>query len=271
MQDAQHHAMNEYYELGREAERLTETAQGRLEFERTQELLLRHLPTPPATVADIGGGPGRYATWLASLGYQVIHRDIVQLHVQQVRDAAANGLSIEAAVGDARALDLAASSVDAVLLLGPLYHLQRRPHRVQALAEARRVVRPGRPVLAAAISRWATRLDGMLRQRIYLKYPDAGALIDEVERTGVLPPLGPGSFCGFTHRPGQLRGEFRSAGLALADLVSIEGAAFLLNDLDLHISDEHDWQVVLESARAHERVPELLGIGPHLLAVGVSG
>jgi len=110
----------------------------------------------------------------------------------------------------------------------------------------------------------------MLRQRIYLKYPDAGTLIDEVERTGVLPPLGPGSFCGFTHRPGQLRGEFRSAGLAVLDLVSIEGAAFLLNDLDLHIGDEHDWQVVLESARAHERIPELLGIGPHLLAAGVS-
>jgi hypothetical protein len=30
-------------------------------------------------VADIGGGPGRYALWLASLGYQVEHRDLVPL------------------------------------------------------------------------------------------------------------------------------------------------------------------------------------------------
>jgi hypothetical protein len=36
-----------------------------LEFERTQEIVLRHLPERPATVADIGGGPGRYSLWLA--------------------------------------------------------------------------------------------------------------------------------------------------------------------------------------------------------------
>jgi len=50
-------------------------------------------------------------------------------------------------------LDLATGSVDAVLLLSPLYHPARRADRVRALAEAARVVRPGGPVFAAAISR----------------------------------------------------------------------------------------------------------------------
>jgi hypothetical protein len=36
----------------------------------------------PAVVADIGGGPGRYALWLASLGYQVEHRDL--MHARSV-------------------------------------------------------------------------------------------------------------------------------------------------------------------------------------------
>jgi len=34
--------------------------------------VLRRLPPAPAVVADIGGGPGRYALWLASLGPHLI-------------------------------------------------------------------------------------------------------------------------------------------------------------------------------------------------------
>src|SRR5580692_9731614 len=165
--DPQHEVMHEYYELGKEAARLSSSGAGRLEFERTQEIVLRHLPKPPATIADIGGGPGRYALWLAGLGYRIVHRDLVPLHVEQVRKTGVAGSSIDSAIGDARSLDLADASVDAVLLLGPLYHLSRRADRVQALREAARIVRPGGPVFGAAISRWATRLDGMLRLRLY--------------------------------------------------------------------------------------------------------
>ncbi len=42
-----------------------------LEHARTQELILRHRPNPPATVIDAGGGAGVYARRLAALGYQV--------------------------------------------------------------------------------------------------------------------------------------------------------------------------------------------------------
>ena len=287
--DPQHDVMQQHYELGNEAARLSSTGAGRLEFERTQEILLRHLPQPPATIADIGGGPGRYALWLARLGYRVVHRDLVPLHVEQVRAAVAvessvpaessvagNGAGVagaprplvESAVGDARSLDLDHASADAVLLLGPLYHLTRREDRVQALREAGRVVRPGGPVFAAAISRWAARLDGMLRLRLYEQNPNVGDLMETLERTGVLPPLVPGGFNGFTHRPGQLRAEFASADLDVADLVSVEGAAYLLNDLDDRATDERAWRVILDTARAHERVPELMGLGSHLLATG---
>jgi SAM-dependent methyltransferase len=266
--DPQHDLMREYYERGNEAARLSESGAGRLEFERTQEILLRHLPEPPATIADIGGGPGRYALWLAGLGYRVVHRDLMPLHVQQVRAVGLPEHLVESAVGDARGLGLADASVDAVLLLGPLYHLTRRPDRVQALREARRVARPGGPVFAAAISRWAARLDAVLRLRLYERDPNVTDVIGAVERTGVLPPLLPGGFTGFTHRPGQLRAEFASADLDVADLVCVEGAAILLHDLDDRAADERAWQVVLEAARAHERVAELMGVGSHLLATG---
>jgi ubiquinone/menaquinone biosynthesis C-methylase UbiE len=63
-----------------------------------------------------------------------------------MEDAHQAELSAHYSRGDARELDLADASVDAVLLLGPLYHLRQRSDRVRALAEARRVVRPGGPV-----------------------------------------------------------------------------------------------------------------------------
>ena len=53
--------MHAYYELGKEAGRLGERGPGRLEFERTQEIVLRALPPAPAVVADIGGGTSDFA------------------------------------------------------------------------------------------------------------------------------------------------------------------------------------------------------------------
>ena len=268
MEDAHQAELHEHYTRGEERGRLAE-GHGRLEFARTTEIILRRLPTAPALVADIGGGPGRYALWLAGLGYRVEHRDLMPLHVRQLAQDADGIAGLRTAVGDARDLDLADASVDAVLLLGPLYHLRRRAERLRALGEARRVVRPGGPVFAAAISRWAPRIDGVLLSRLYQAYPHMPELVGQVERTGQLPPLGPGSFSGFCHRPAQLRGELRAAGLVVADLVCVEGPAFLLADLAERLEDPAARAVVLDSARALERVPELLGIGPHLLATGI--
>lgn len=258
-------ALREYYDRGRELVRLAES-RGQLEFERTKEIILRHLPPPPAVVADIGGGPGRYSLWLAQLGYQVVHRDLMPLHVEQLQQAATGNPRIQTAVGDARQLDLTSESVDAALLLGPLYHLDRRRDRVRALAEAQRVACRGGPVFAAAISRWGTRMDAILRLRLYEAVPGAEAELAAIERTGRLPPLYPGSFCGYLHRPNQLRAEIAASGLRLLDLVCVEGAAYLLDDLPERLADDNARRVVMETARALERVPELLGIGPHLLA-----
>jgi SAM-dependent methyltransferase len=257
--------LHAYYELGKERDRL-EAGVGALEFERTKEIVARNLPAPPSVIADIGGGPGRYSAWLASLGHGIRHRDLVPLHVEQAAAALAGLDGVETAVGDALALDLADASVDAVLLLGPLYHLPRRQDRVRALGEAGRVVRPGGPVFVAAISRWAARLDGVLRQRLYRELEGMIDELDQIERTGEMRPLFPGSFNGYSHRPRQLAAEVRAAGLELVDLVGVEGPASMLSDLAERFEDQRDAEVVFDSARALERVPELIGMGPHFLA-----
>jgi SAM-dependent methyltransferase len=252
-----------HYARDEEHDRLAHGA-GLVELHRTVEVLQRTLPPPGAVVADIGGGPGRYTDWLVDSGYRVVHRDVVALHVDHVTRR--HGTRVDTALGDARALDLADDSVDAVLVLGPLYHLHERRDRVRALGEARRVVRDGGVVYAAAISRWAPRLDGMLVQHVHVTHPVMTDLIDEMERTGRMAPLFDGSFVGCTHTPQQLRDEVLASGLALESLVSVEGIAFALGDIDARMRDERERNLVLDVLRAVESVPELLGLGPHLLA-----
>jgi ubiquinone/menaquinone biosynthesis C-methylase UbiE len=147
----------DHYETIREEDRIT-AGFGRLELLRTQEVLRRHLPVPPARVADIGGGPGVHAQWLADSSYQVHVVDIIPRHVNQVRSAL-GPKGVTAEVGDARELNLPSASFDAAVLLGPMYHLTERADRLQALREAARVVKSGGLVAVGAISRFASLFD----------------------------------------------------------------------------------------------------------------
>jgi ubiquinone/menaquinone biosynthesis C-methylase UbiE len=121
-----------YYREADEATRLG-TGWFQLEHARTQELIQRYLPPAPGTIIDAGGGSGVYACWLAARGYQVHLIDPVPKHVERARDASSaqpESPLASAEVGDARRLPQADHSADAVLLLGPLYHLIEREDRI---------------------------------------------------------------------------------------------------------------------------------------------
>lgn len=253
-----------YYARDRERDRLA-TGVGAVEFARTIEIVGRSLPPPPSVVADIGGGPGRYTDWLVDAGHRVVHRDLVPHHVEDVRSRHARSV-VDAAVGDARSLDLEDESADAVLLLGPLYHLPRSEDRLRALGEARRVVRADGVVHVAAISRWAARLHGMLIERVHLTCPAILAVIDEMEGNGWMRPVVDGGFTGYAHTPEGFRAELRDAGFSVDSLVTVEGVAFALSDLDERLASPTERALLLDTLRAVESVPELLGAGPHLLA-----
>src|SRR5688500_15857977 len=76
----------EFYQRYDEEGRLLSRA-GRLEFERSKEILTRYLPPPPAKIIDIGGGCGIYSCWLAACGYDVTLVDITPLHVEKAFQA----------------------------------------------------------------------------------------------------------------------------------------------------------------------------------------
>ena len=259
-----------FYARGLERDRLA-AGQGALELARTRLMLERYLPLPPAVVADVGGGPGRYAIWLAERGYDVHLVDPIPLHIEQARaDAAARvGVVLASAeVGDARSLRLPDASVDAVLLFGPLYHLPERADRLLALSEAARVCRSGGVIIAAAISRFASTLDGL--RGGYLEDPAFASVVasDLSDGRHRNPTRNPAYFTtAYFHRPEELAQECSAAGLTHEATLAVEGPAWLFSDLDARLADDRRRRVLLAALDALEAEPTMLGVSAHLLAV----
>lgn len=202
-----------YYAGGAEAARLTtRSAGGQIEAAR----LRGELASLPAgsRVLDVGGGTGVHASWLAAQGHEVALLDPVP---EQVAIAAREG-TFTAEVGDARSLPQQNSSVDVVLMCGPLYHLASREDRLRALGEARRVLRPGGLLLASAISRLPSFQDSALEH--------GGARLSEEEiavlRSGEWTNPGEGFPGGHFHTAQELRAELTEAGFPEAQVTGLE-------------------------------------------------
>jgi ubiquinone/menaquinone biosynthesis C-methylase UbiE len=257
-----------YYGRGEEVLRLAE-GPGRLELVRTQELLSRHLPDPPARILDVGGGPGVYASWLTGLGYEVHLLDPIDLHVEQA--LARRPRPASAAVGDARELPFADSSYDAVVLLGPLYHLQVREDRLRALVEARRVLRPGGLLAAAAISRFAPTVDGLAQGTFAV--PGFEEIVERSQRDGrhINPDRHPRWFTtAYFHLPGDLEAEVREAGLELLGLLAVEGPGEAVPDVAAWLDDPERREILLRAIARVEAEPTMIGSSPHMLALAKS-
>ena len=243
-----------------EVDRLSADAFGRLEMERTKELLSRELPPAPAHILDVGGGPGVYAAWLASLGYLVTLIDPVARH----REQAAEHATFAVEPGDARTLTAADASADAVLMLGPLYHLPDPGDRARALREANRVVKPGGLIAAAFISRQAPILD--LASKLRINDDAIHSALKPLSRHGS-NDFETGFTVAYFHTVDEIREDFRAAGLAEPAIFGIEGPLFPLLSSGL-VEDKVDYfEAALRAARLADGHPELLSASAHLLAV----
>jgi ubiquinone/menaquinone biosynthesis C-methylase UbiE len=243
-----------------------------LERARTQELLLRYLPPPPATIIDAGGGSGIYGCWLAARGYEVHLIDPVTKHVEQARAASAKQPDhplASAEMGDARRLMQADNSANAVLLLGPLYHLVEKEDRIACLREVHRVLRPAGLVLGAGISHFASLLDslthGFFEDAAFAPILDR----DLAEGQHRNPTGNPIYFTdAYFHRPGELSREFLSAGFRVMEVLPIEGPGWLARDFDRLWNDPAQRDRLLASVRKMEREPSVLGASSHIMAIG---
>jgi SAM-dependent methyltransferase len=267
-EQAMHREVIDHYASGYERGRLSRFA-GVLEYARTQELIRRYAPPAPAVVYDIGGGTGPYAFWLGDLGYQVHLIDILAVHVELAQQEAQHHLplaSIE--LGDARQVQRADGSADVVLMLGPFYHLVEQEDRLRAQREALRVLRPGGIFFAAAISRYASLMDGLFRG--HLDDPVFVEIVRNDLATGQHrnPTNHPDYFSTtYFHAPQELQQEVKMAGFTQVETFAVEGPAWLSQRVGNHWENEERRERVFEAIRWIEQDPQMLGMSAHHLVV----
>ncbi|KRE97675.1 hypothetical protein ASG87_15615 [Frateuria sp. Soil773] len=248
-----------------EAERLFRGT-GQLELVRTRELLDSVLPAAPAVVYDVGGGTGHHAAWLAGRGYEVHLIDPVPEHV--ARASREYGTLASVQVGDARSLPWPDASANAVLLMGPLYHLVERSDRLLALREARRVLAKHGVLFAVVVPRWASALVGM--QHGWTYDGSYAAMVHRELSTG--QHRRPGEWprllmdC-FFHDSSDIEAELSATGFESIRCRAIEGPAWMSQDFDTSWQDPTRREQILELSRAAENVPELLAASPHVAVI----
>ena len=261
-----------YYDGFDEAGRLERLGSGLLEFARMQELISRHLPAPPGVVLDIGGAAGAYSCWLARGGYEAHLIDPVAKHLDQAREASASQPDHPIASvtqGDARNIAWEDAAADAVLLMGPLYHLTSREDRVLALGESRRALKTGGVLFAKAINRFGSLFDGLTRGLI--DDPVFIQMLQEDLREGQHRSSLSGYFTtSFFHRPEELESEVLEAGFAIKELVAVQWPGWLAMELLERSSDEGRRGLILDLVRLVEHEPTLLGVSPHFVVIATA-
>lgn len=257
----------DYYAATDEASRL-QRLESELELLRTRDILVRNLPPAPADVIDVGGGPAVHSYWLASLGYHTHLVDLVPKHIEQAKQAALHYPDVSLSsmtVGDARQLKFVDNSVDAVLMLGPLYHLVQSADRLAALREAYRVLRPGGVLIVEAISRYLPLIKVLSRDMI----EDArlAPIVTRTLQTGQHRPDPDLDFftTAFFHHPSGLKREAAKAGFMPGSIFAVEGPVRLLKDFGQHwqLRERREW--LLGVARQLEKEKVLLGVSGHML------
>jgi ubiquinone/menaquinone biosynthesis C-methylase UbiE len=261
--------IDSHYRQVRESERLSQGV-GELERLRTQSILARYLPPAPAAIFDVGGAAGVYAFPLLRQGYCVHLIDPVEAHLEQARSHAA-AASVELGsitLGDARHLDVRDGSADAVLLFGPLYHLIEHSDRLLALHEARRILKSQGVLFVAAISRFASLIDGLSRG--FFEDPDfrklvAGDLASGQHRN---PGNHPDYFTtAYFHEPQQLAAEVREAGFHDVEVLAVEGPAWSAAHFLDTWNDEAQRLDLMKFLSLIEQERSIVGASAHLIAV----
>ena len=259
--------IHDHYDTAYDEDMRLRSGLGRLELARVQEIVRRHLP-PTARVLDVGGATGVHSEWLLDDGHDVRLVDLLPGHVARAEASLGPRERFTASVGDARDLPVPDAAVDAVLLLGPLYHLTDRADRLAAWREAVRVVVPGGVVVAMAINRFASLFDGLAQS--YLFDPTFRAIVAQDLATGVHenPTGDPRWFTtAYFHHPDELAAEATEAGLVVRETVGVEGLAHWIKPLASALDDDERRAVVLDAARVIEAEPSLLGLSSHVLTV----
>lgn len=246
--------------------------EGRLERNQLeQEITLKYLQDflpPSGKILELGAATGRYTLNLAQRGYSVHAVDLSAGLIKQAKARLNNfpDHQVTFEVRDARDLShLSENTFDAILVMGPLYHLVEKQEREDLLKSCHRLIKPN----GVLISTHCTRL-GMLGHMLN-KYPD---WIGEQGEIQAIISQGfdanherKGNFRAYFVRPEDVCAEHEAAGFTSKVLAGLEPAIGPADEYfnRLQGANRAQWVELLYSLRSK---PSWLGSARHLIYIG---
>jgi ubiquinone/menaquinone biosynthesis C-methylase UbiE len=255
-----------FYTNASEENRLSK-GMGVFEFERVKSLIEKYIPSPNATIIDVGGGTGKYAAWLAQKKHHVHLVEPVHKHLQLAEKRARKlKHSYHIHKGEARNLKFPDNYADLVILHGPLYHLQNESDRHMAITEARRILKQNGIILGFAINYTASTLVGLLNGLIHK--PPFFEICKEELSTGMHAPSNEYPWLlaeAYYHTPEKLKTEFRHSNLTYMNMYAVEGMAWLDKNFFSNLQNEKKKQTLLELIKLTQNDQYLLSFSPHMM------
>jgi S-adenosylmethionine-dependent methyltransferase len=269
----------ELYDRGAEAEqhRLLQSPREQAEFALAKELLGEYI-SPDSRVLDVGAGPGRYAEYLlrergCRVGLVDLSPRSLELFRQRVPRPEA-GEILFTRTGCATQLDgLEGQSFDAVLLMGPLYHLLEAEEREAAVRHALRLLKPGGYLFATFISPFSVFPRLLMNDGELLSNK---SFLDDLQHRGLAPTSTVANLPGaeqpyefFCCWPSQARALMHGCGVEILRLRSLEGLLGLLSDEQIRpLNQSARRDAWIRFHRKHCEHPDVLGATTHYLLVG---
>jgi len=239
-----------------------------LEYDLTWRYLNQYLPTQ-GCILEIGAATGRYTVELAKRGYTVTAVDISAGLLEECRKSiAAAGLEKQVRFVKADARDLHAvteQQFDAVLLMGPLYHLVDEADRKIVLNAVRERLRTGGILFSAFISRFGVMSDLI---RNVPNWVENQAEVRSVLERGRRPEDFPrGGFRGYLVRTSELAPLHEAIGFETLTVTGVE-PGIAADDESYNRLEGTLRQLWLDLFQEISAEPSILGASRHLLYIG---
>lgn len=250
-----------------------ESEQGRLEhhqleYDLTCRYLNEYLPAEGA-ILEVGAATGRYTLELAKRGYAVTAVDLSEVLLaicrQKISDEGFEG-QVRFLVADARNLsEVPANQFDAVLLMGPLYHLITETDRKSALREAFARLRNGGVILSAFISRFGVLSDLIKDKPAWIEDQEE---VSSVLANGRRPDHYPrGGFRGYLALPGKIAPLHEEIGFETLVTAAVE-PVIAADDESYNRLEGKQRDQWLDLLYAISQEPSIIGASRHLLYIG---
>ncbi len=239
-----------------------------LEFDLTWRYLNQYLP-PQGTILEIGSATGKYTLELARRGYTITAVDLSKGLLEKCREnITREGLEkqVQFVLADARNLgEVARNKFDAILLMGPLYHLIQEADRKRALKESFDRLREDGILFSSFISRFGLMSDLLRNVPTWIEdQADVWSVLEHGKDTEDHPR---GGFRGYFAQPPEIAPLHEDIGFHTRIIAGVE-PVISADDESYNQLQGKQRQQWLEVLYRMSTEPSILGASRHLLYIG---